>query len=136
MIFLCLAITSIGRAIQCQSYNWHHLVVQVMAFLTKYRKLWGSPALVIPAWMWIPPGLLMTRIRLRTLESLSAFGSGDLGHASHTSCIGPGVKRPSLDSIYQAPWKASIRGQVIVLWLKEWIHNFAYDLFHKPSVRQ
>ncbi|KAF9039773.1 hypothetical protein BJ165DRAFT_1613506 [Panaeolus papilionaceus] len=45
------------------------------------------------------PGLLMTRIRLRTLESLSAFRSGDLGHASHTSCISPGVKRPSLDSI-------------------------------------
>ncbi|KAF9032358.1 hypothetical protein BJ165DRAFT_1535052 [Panaeolus papilionaceus] len=42
MICLCLAIASIGRAMQRQSDNRHHLVVQAMAFLTKYRKLRGT----------------------------------------------------------------------------------------------
>ncbi|KAF8636092.1 hypothetical protein AX17_003797 [Amanita inopinata Kibby_2008] len=39
MICLCLAIASIGRAMQRQSDNRHHLVVQAMAFLSKYREL-------------------------------------------------------------------------------------------------
>ncbi|KAF9459393.1 hypothetical protein BDZ94DRAFT_1199583 [Collybia nuda] len=39
MICLSLAIASIGRAMQRQSDNRHHLVVQAMAFLTQYRKL-------------------------------------------------------------------------------------------------
>ncbi|KAF8883905.1 hypothetical protein CPB84DRAFT_1750548 [Gymnopilus junonius] len=41
MICLCLAIASVGRAMQRQSDNRHHLVVQAMAFLSKYRKLRG-----------------------------------------------------------------------------------------------
>ncbi|KAF9526180.1 hypothetical protein CPB83DRAFT_896331 [Crepidotus variabilis] len=39
MICLCLAIASIGRAMQRQSDNRHHLIVQAMAFLTKYREI-------------------------------------------------------------------------------------------------
>ncbi|KAM6492840.1 TPR-like protein [Amanita muscaria] len=39
MICLCLAIASIGRAMQRQSDNRHHLVTQAMAFLSKYREL-------------------------------------------------------------------------------------------------
>lgn len=39
MICLCLAIASIGRAMQRQSDNRHHLVAQAMAFLSQYRKL-------------------------------------------------------------------------------------------------
>ncbi|KAK2462196.1 hypothetical protein APHAL10511_005784 [Amanita phalloides] len=39
MICLCLAIASIGRAMQRQSDNRHHLVAQAMAFLSKYREL-------------------------------------------------------------------------------------------------
>ncbi|KAF8631751.1 hypothetical protein AX15_002207 [Amanita polypyramis BW_CC] len=39
MICLCLAIASIGRAMQRQSDNRHHLVAQGMAFLSKYREL-------------------------------------------------------------------------------------------------
>ncbi|KAH9476509.1 Transcription factor tau subunit sfc4 [Psilocybe cubensis] len=42
MICLCLAIASIGRAMQRQSDNRHHLVIQAMAFLSKYRKLRGT----------------------------------------------------------------------------------------------
>ncbi|KIJ97070.1 hypothetical protein K443DRAFT_10140 [Laccaria amethystina LaAM-08-1] len=42
MICLCLAIASIGRAMQRQSDNRHHLVTQAMAFLTQYRSLRGS----------------------------------------------------------------------------------------------
>ncbi|KAF9039812.1 hypothetical protein BJ165DRAFT_1530834 [Panaeolus papilionaceus] len=42
MIFLCLAIASIGWAMPRQSDNRHHLVVQAMAFLTKYCKPWGT----------------------------------------------------------------------------------------------
>ncbi|KAF4623249.1 hypothetical protein D9613_002332 [Agrocybe pediades] len=42
MICLCLAIASVGRAMQRQSDNRHHLVVQAMAFLSKYRKLRGA----------------------------------------------------------------------------------------------
>ncbi|CAA7263975.1 unnamed protein product [Cyclocybe aegerita] len=42
VICLCLAIASVGRAMQRQSDNRHHLVVQAMAFLTKYRRLRGS----------------------------------------------------------------------------------------------
>ncbi|KAF8957215.1 hypothetical protein BDZ97DRAFT_1924824 [Flammula alnicola] len=41
MICLCLAIASVGRAMQRQSDNRHHLVIQAMAFLSKYRKLRG-----------------------------------------------------------------------------------------------
>ncbi|KDR78033.1 hypothetical protein GALMADRAFT_245006 [Galerina marginata CBS 339.88] len=41
MVCLCLAIASVGRAMQRQSDNRHHLVVQAMAFLSKYRKLRG-----------------------------------------------------------------------------------------------
>ncbi|EDR05756.1 uncharacterized protein LACBIDRAFT_329309 [Laccaria bicolor S238N-H82] len=41
MICLCLAIASIGRAMQRQSDNRHHLVTQAMAFLTQYRSLRG-----------------------------------------------------------------------------------------------
>ncbi|KAF8332446.1 hypothetical protein F5887DRAFT_996848 [Amanita rubescens] len=39
MICLCLAVASIGRAMQRQSDNRHHLVTQGMAFLSKYREL-------------------------------------------------------------------------------------------------
>ncbi|EKM76639.1 hypothetical protein AGABI1DRAFT_122552 [Agaricus bisporus var. burnettii JB137-S8] len=42
MICLCLAIASIGRAMQRQSDNRHHLIVQAMAFLTKYRNMRGT----------------------------------------------------------------------------------------------
>jgi len=42
MICLCLAIASAGRAMQRQSDNRHHLVVQAMAFLSKYRNLRGE----------------------------------------------------------------------------------------------
>ncbi|KAL9710688.1 transcription factor TFIIIC subunit tfc4 [Leucoagaricus gongylophorus] len=42
MICLCLAIASIGRAMQRQSDNRHHLIVQAMAFLTQYGKLRGT----------------------------------------------------------------------------------------------
>ncbi|KAF8812960.1 TPR-like protein [Phlegmacium glaucopus] len=42
MICLCLAIASAGRAMQRQSDNRHHLVVQAMAFLSKYRNLRGT----------------------------------------------------------------------------------------------
>ncbi|PPQ91090.1 hypothetical protein CVT25_013128 [Psilocybe cyanescens] len=43
MICLCLAIASIGRAMQRQSDNRHHLIIQqAMAFLSKYRKLRGT----------------------------------------------------------------------------------------------
>ncbi|KAG6843906.1 hypothetical protein H0H87_011895, partial [Tephrocybe sp. NHM501043] len=39
MVCLCLAIASIGRAMQRQSDNRHHLITQAMAFLSQYRKL-------------------------------------------------------------------------------------------------
>ncbi|KAJ6590475.1 TPR-like protein [Mycena vulgaris] len=39
MICLCLAIASIGRAMQRTADNRHHLVTQGMAFLTRYRHL-------------------------------------------------------------------------------------------------
>jgi len=39
MICLCLAIASIGRAMQRQADNRHHLVAQAMAFMSKYREL-------------------------------------------------------------------------------------------------
>ncbi|KAF8153752.1 hypothetical protein B0H34DRAFT_65394 [Crassisporium funariophilum] len=42
MLCLCLAIASIGRAMQRQSDNRHHLIVQAMAFLSKYRNLRGT----------------------------------------------------------------------------------------------
>ncbi|THV03835.1 TPR-like protein [Dendrothele bispora CBS 962.96] len=42
MICLSLAIASIGRAMQRQSDNRHHLIAQGMAFLSKYRLLRGS----------------------------------------------------------------------------------------------
>ncbi|KNZ78575.1 Transcription factor tau subunit sfc4, partial [Termitomyces sp. J132] len=41
MICLSLAIASIGRAMQRQSDNRHHLITQAMAFLSQYRKLRG-----------------------------------------------------------------------------------------------
>ncbi|TFK37274.1 hypothetical protein BDQ12DRAFT_736397 [Crucibulum laeve] len=44
MICLCLAIASIGRAMQRQSDNRHHLITQAMAFLTRYRTLRGTDA--------------------------------------------------------------------------------------------
>ncbi|KAF9034860.1 hypothetical protein BJ165DRAFT_667129 [Panaeolus papilionaceus] len=42
MVCLYLAIASIGRAMQRSSNNRQHLVVQAMAFLTKYRKMRGT----------------------------------------------------------------------------------------------
>ena len=39
MVCLCLAIASVGRAMQRQSDNRQHLVTQGMAFLSKYREL-------------------------------------------------------------------------------------------------
>ncbi|EAU87482.2 hypothetical protein CC1G_02241 [Coprinopsis cinerea okayama7 len=39
MICLCLAIASVGRAMQRQSDNRHHLIAQGMAFLSQYRAL-------------------------------------------------------------------------------------------------
>jgi len=39
MICLGLAIASMGRAMQRQSDNRHHLIAQAMAFFTRYRKL-------------------------------------------------------------------------------------------------
>lgn len=42
MVCLCLAIASIGRAMQRQSDNRHHLIAQALAFLTQYRKLRGT----------------------------------------------------------------------------------------------
>ncbi|KAF9450761.1 TPR-like protein, partial [Macrolepiota fuliginosa MF-IS2] len=45
MVCLCLAIASVGRAMQRQSDNRHHLITQAMAFLTKYRSLRGTTPL-------------------------------------------------------------------------------------------
>ncbi|THH16344.1 hypothetical protein EUX98_g9314 [Antrodiella citrinella] len=42
MICLCLAIASVGRAMQRQADNRHHLVTQGLAFLAKYRKIRGE----------------------------------------------------------------------------------------------
>ncbi|KAI0333808.1 TPR-like protein [Cubamyces sp. BRFM 1775] len=42
LVCLCLAIASIGRAMQRQSDNRHHLITQAMAFLTQYRNLRGD----------------------------------------------------------------------------------------------
>ncbi|KZV61169.1 TPR-like protein [Peniophora sp. CONT] len=39
MINLCLAVASMGRAMQRQADNRHHLIAQAMAFLTRYREL-------------------------------------------------------------------------------------------------
>ncbi|CAL1715852.1 unnamed protein product [Somion occarium] len=44
LICLCLAVASIGRAMQRQADNRHHLITQGMAFLTKYRNLRGGLA--------------------------------------------------------------------------------------------
>ncbi|KAI0642215.1 TPR-like protein [Trametes meyenii] len=44
LICLCLAIASVGRAMQRQSDNRHHLIAQSMAFLTRYRELRGDTA--------------------------------------------------------------------------------------------
>ncbi|KAM5536661.1 hypothetical protein V8D89_009756 [Ganoderma adspersum] len=44
LVCLSLAIASIGRAMQRQSDNRHHLITQGMAFLTKYRELRGEMA--------------------------------------------------------------------------------------------
>ncbi|GBE87309.1 TPR-like protein [Sparassis crispa] len=44
MICLCAAIASLGRAMQRQSDNRHHLIAQGMAFLTRYRTLRGCDA--------------------------------------------------------------------------------------------
>ena len=42
MINLCLAVASMGRAMQRQADNRHHLIAQSMAFLTRYRELRSS----------------------------------------------------------------------------------------------
>lgn len=42
MICLSLAIASVGRAMQRQSDNRHHLIAQAMAFMMHYRNLRGS----------------------------------------------------------------------------------------------
>ncbi|KAI0730796.1 TPR-like protein [Earliella scabrosa] len=39
LVCLSLAIASVGRAMQRQSDNRHHLITQAMAFLTRYREL-------------------------------------------------------------------------------------------------
>ncbi|KIJ64224.1 hypothetical protein HYDPIDRAFT_175610 [Hydnomerulius pinastri MD-312] len=39
VICLCLGLSSLGRAMQRQSDNRHHLIAQGMAFLSQYRKL-------------------------------------------------------------------------------------------------
>ncbi|KAI0072549.1 TPR-like protein [Panus rudis PR-1116 ss-1] len=44
VVCLCLAVASIGRAMQRQADNRHHLVTQAMTFLTKYRALRGTNA--------------------------------------------------------------------------------------------
>ncbi|KAI0629317.1 TPR-like protein [Trametes polyzona] len=44
LVSLCLAIASVGRAMQRQSDNRHHLITQAMAFLTRYRDLRGDTA--------------------------------------------------------------------------------------------
>ncbi|TBU44059.1 TPR-like protein [Dichomitus squalens] len=44
LVCLSLAIASVGRAMQRQSDNRHHLIAQGMAFLTKYRELRGETA--------------------------------------------------------------------------------------------
>ncbi|RPD58991.1 TPR-like protein [Lentinus tigrinus ALCF2SS1-7] len=44
MVCLSLAIASVGRAMQRQSDNRHHLITQGMAFLTRYRELRGETA--------------------------------------------------------------------------------------------
>jgi len=44
MICLCLAIASIGRAMQRQSDNRQHLIAQGMAFLSRYRNIRSSSA--------------------------------------------------------------------------------------------
>ncbi|EKM52010.1 uncharacterized protein PHACADRAFT_150922 [Phanerochaete carnosa HHB-10118-sp] len=44
VICLSLAIASMGRAMQRQADNRHHLIVQAMAFLSKYRDLRGDDA--------------------------------------------------------------------------------------------
>ncbi|KAI0696177.1 TPR-like protein [Cytidiella melzeri] len=44
LICLCLAIASIGRAMQRQADNRHHLVTQGLAFLTRYRDFRGEDA--------------------------------------------------------------------------------------------
>ncbi|KAG7095406.1 hypothetical protein E1B28_006157 [Marasmius oreades] len=47
MICLCLAIASIGRAMQRQSDNRHHLITQGLAFLSQYRKLRRSDGIYL-----------------------------------------------------------------------------------------
>ncbi|KAF9269641.1 TPR-like protein [Marasmius fiardii PR-910] len=47
MICLCLAIASIGRAMQRQSDNRHHLITQGLAFLSQYRKLRQSDGIYL-----------------------------------------------------------------------------------------
>ncbi|KAI0738457.1 TPR-like protein [Daedaleopsis nitida] len=44
LICLSLAIASVGRAMQRQSDNRHHLITQGVAFLTRYRELRGDTA--------------------------------------------------------------------------------------------
>ncbi|TFK72655.1 TPR-like protein [Pluteus cervinus] len=44
LVCLCLAIASIGRAMQRQADNRHHLITQGLAFLSKYRTLRGTNA--------------------------------------------------------------------------------------------
>jgi len=42
VICLCLAISSVGRAMQRQADNRHHLITQGLAFLSKYRDIRGA----------------------------------------------------------------------------------------------
>lgn len=42
LVCLCLAIASIGRAMQRQADNRHHLITQGMGFLTRYKALRGE----------------------------------------------------------------------------------------------
>ncbi|KAI0339047.1 TPR-like protein [Trametopsis cervina] len=44
LICLCLAIASVGRAMQRQADNRQHLIAQGLAFLTRYRELRGEDA--------------------------------------------------------------------------------------------
>ena len=42
LVCLCLAVASIGRAMQRQADNRHHLITQGMGFLTRYKALRGE----------------------------------------------------------------------------------------------
>ncbi|KAF9039789.1 hypothetical protein BJ165DRAFT_1494100 [Panaeolus papilionaceus] len=50
IVCLCLAVASIGRAMQRQSDDRHHAVVQAMAFMSQYRKLRGATTAGVERW--------------------------------------------------------------------------------------